>query len=220
MVCVVHFVLVGHTVETLVGSLRCFPVDRVVLVLGVDEGLVGERIARETALGVRRALRGVVFEDFFVDLDDVCSASLCLVEKIVEEKRRGSTVLVNLSGGLRSAGIAAYLAAQVTGVRAYIGLPEYRGRKVVGVRGVVDVPFMPLKKVSEGKKEILLKLLWGDKYVGELIGCREKTGAVKSLISYHLRDLREEGLVEVVKEGRKVRVKLTFAGRLYALSLK
>jgi len=41
----VHFVLVGHTKETILGGLRRFPVDRVVFVFGVNEHLEGEKKA-------------------------------------------------------------------------------------------------------------------------------------------------------------------------------
>jgi DNA-binding transcriptional ArsR family regulator len=41
----------------------------------------------------------------------------------------------------------------------------------------------------------------------------------RSRLSYHIGDLKEEGLIDSVKEGRNLKVSLTFAGRLYAASL-
>jgi DNA-binding transcriptional ArsR family regulator len=41
----------------------------------------------------------------------------------------------------------------------------------------------------------------------------------RSRLSYHLSDLKRDGLVDTVKEGRNLLVSLTFAGRLYSLSL-
>jgi len=224
MVCTVHLVPVGHQAATLVGSLRRYPVDRVVLVLGSHVELEGEKKAREVAKHVRKELGSIPCEDFVIDLDDVSSASLALAERIKEEGKKGCIVMVNLSGSLRSAGIAAYLAALVTGAPAYMGLPDYRDGKVVGVRDVKEVPSIPLLEVSSGKKDILaaLNAAGGSMLLEDLIkstGGDKSAVSERSRLSYHIGDLKEEGLIDSVKEGRNLKVSLTFAGRLYAASL-
>jgi len=214
MTCVVHIVPVGHTKETLIGSLRRFPVDRVVLVLGKNKEAEGEKRARKVAAGLKKDLGSIPWEELFLDLDDVSSVALAVSERISRERAKGCEVLINLSGSLRSAGVGCYLAALVMGARAYIGLPEYRNGKVVGVREVGEVPLVPLKDLSSEKKDILKALLSGPRLMGELL--LEETESERSRLSYHLKDLKKDGLVDTKKEGRNLKVSLTFAGQLYA----
>jgi len=53
----------------------------------------------------------------FVDVDDIEGAALSLVGRIIAERASGCEVLVNLSGSIRSLGVAAYLAALSSGLR-------------------------------------------------------------------------------------------------------
>jgi len=77
---------------------------------------------------------------------------------------------------------------------------------------------IPLKDLSEGKRDILAALRdRGDLLLPELM--KEKTESERSRLSYHLKDLKKDGLVETVKEGRNLKVSLTFAGRLYSAGL-
>jgi len=156
MKCVKHLVPVGFTPEVLAGSIRRFPVDGVILVRGKDRSLPNAEKAEEAARSVREALGSVPCEDFFVDVDDIEGAALSLVGRIIAERASGCEVLVNLSGSIRSLGVAAYLAALSSGAPAYIGLPDYKGGVVCGVRKVVSVPLMPLKELSREKQEIML----------------------------------------------------------------
>lgn len=217
MVCTVHIVPVGHTKETLIGSLRRFPVDRVVLVLGKDGGSDGEKIARKVAAELKKDLGSIPWEELELDLDDVSAVALAVSERITEERSSGCIVMVNLSGSLRSAGVGCYLAALVTRTPAYIGLPSYKGGKPSGVREVKEVPLIPLKDFSKEKKDILKALVAGPKLMGDLLSAN--TEAERSRLSYHLKDLKKDGLVEANKEGRNLRVSLSFAGRLYAQGL-
>ncbi|MBN2251972.1 MAG: hypothetical protein JW724_07865 [Candidatus Altiarchaeota archaeon] len=228
MECVVHIVPVGHTAATLTCSIRRYPVGRVVLVRGRDGSLPGAGDAEKTANTVRKDLGSVPCEDFFVDMDDIESAALSLVDRIMKEKSTGCEVLINLSGSLRSLDVAAYLAALSTGTPAYMGLPDYKKGTIVGVRKVVEVPLMPLKGFSSEKRDIIKAL--GSGKEGMMLGylmravnkgrLREMGVSERSRLSYHLSDLKRDGLVETVKEGRQLKVFLTFAGRLYAAGLE
>jgi len=214
MVCTVHIVPVGHTRETLIGSLRRYPVDRVVFVLGKNKEAEGERKAREVAADLKKDLGTIPWEEMFLDLDDISAVALAVVERINQERAAGCEVRINLSGSLRSAGAGCYLAALVTGTPAYIGLPDYKGGKLAGVREVKEVPLIPLKDFSLEKKGIMKALVMGPKLMGDLLSA--KTESERSRLSYHLKDLKKDGLVETVKEGRNLKVSLTFAGKLYA----
>ena len=226
MKCVVHLVPVGFTHQTLVGSIRRFPVDRVILVRGKDKSLPGADKAEETAKIVKRDLGSVKCEDLFVDIDDIEQSALSLAERILEERGIDCDVMVNLSGSLRSLDVAAYLAALATGAQAYMGLPDYKDGNIIGVRKVVSVPLLPLKGLSTEKRDIIRNLdaskdgLRLEELIKKSGRLREEAGSERSGLSYHLSDLKQDGLVETIKEGRNLKVNLTFAGRLYAVSLK
>ncbi len=223
--CVVHIVPVGHTAPTLIGSIRRYPAGKVILVRGKDKTLQGAKEAEDTAKAVKKALGSITCADLLVDIDDIEQSALSIAERILEERGPECDVLVNLSGSLRSLDVAAYLAALATGSEAYMGLPEYKDKKIVGVRKVVPVPLMPLKDLSIGKRNILRRLSVSPD--GMLLGdltakpkmLREEAMSERSLISYHLSDLKKDCLVETKKEGRNIKAKLTFAGKLYALGL-
>ena len=226
MKCTVHIVPVGHTPQTLVGSIRRYPVDKVILVRGKDKSLPGSEKAEETAKTVRKDLGSVPCEDLFVEIDDIEQSALSLAGRIIMEREPDCDVLVNLSGSLRSLDMAAYLAALSTGAPAYMGLPDYKGGKIVGVRKVVEVPILPLKDVSSEKRVILRALrsakdgLRLEELIKKSGRLREEAVSERSRLSYHLSDLKKDGLVETLKEGRNLRVSLTFAGRLYAAGLE
>lgn len=225
MKCVVHLVPVGFTAPTLVGSIRRFPVDRVILVRGKDMSLPGADKAEETAKNVKKDLGSITCEDLFVDIDDIEQSALSLAGRIIKERGSGCDVLVNLSGSLRSLDVAAYLAALSTGAPVYMGLPDYKDGNVVGIRKVVDVPILPLKDLSKEKRDILCALnsagegLLLEGLIKKSGRLREEAVSERSRLSYHLSDLKKDGLVDTVKEGRNLKVRLTFAGKLYASGL-
>jgi DNA-binding transcriptional ArsR family regulator len=225
MKCVVHIVPVGHTPETLIGSIRRYPADKVFLVRGKDKALPGAKEAEETANKVRKALGSIKCEDLPVDIDDIEMSALLIAEKILAEKAGDCDVMVNLSGSLRSLDVAAYLAALATGAQAYMGLPDYKDKKIVGVRKVVTVPLMPLKDLSTEKRDIIRALgaskdgLRLEELIKRSGRLREEAVSERSRLSYHISDLKKDGLVETIKEGRNIKAKLTFAGKLYALRL-
>lgn len=225
MKCIVHLVPVGFTPQTLVGSIRRYPVDRVILVRGKDKSLPGADKAEETAKTVKKDLGSVKCDDLFVDIDDIEQSALSLAGRIIKERDEGCDVMVNLSGSLRSLDVAAYLAALSTGAPAYMGLPDYKEGKVVGVRKVVDVPILPLKDISKEKRDILASLnsakdgLLLEALIKKSGRLREEAVSERSRLSYHLSDLKKDGLIETVKVGRNLKVKLTFAGKLYSSGL-
>ncbi len=223
---VTHIVPVGHTKETLVESLRRFPVGRIILVLGDDPGREGERKARRIAEEVKRDMGSIPCEEIYVNLDDVLSTTLTLVRKIREETGKGCEVKLNLSGSLRSVNIAGYLTALMTSAPAYVGIPEYKGDRISGIREIQYMPCIPLKELSGEKKGIIKLLSSGEgMYLEDLISKLKprlhKSGYdnERSRLSYHIKDLRRDGFVETVKEGRNLKIKLSGFGRVYAEGL-
>lgn len=223
MAAVVHFVPVGHTKETLVESIRQYPISRVILLLGDNPSLESEQRARGIAKEITKDLGSVKIQEVEVDADNVPSAALAITELMKKEKESGNKVMVNLSGSLRSIGLAAYIAAIATKSEAYVGIPEYSGNKISGVKHVIDVPVMPLKQLSEGKRAIL-KLLkkaeYGiDQMIAKISPKLKKNSqeylSERSRLSHHLNDLKQEKLVETIKEGKNIKIRLTQLGKIY-----
>jgi DNA-binding transcriptional ArsR family regulator len=180
--------------------------------------------ADSVVTSVRKGLGSIKCAVFDVDAEDLDSAALSLAEKIMEEMHSGCTVLVNLSGSCGLLGVAAYLAALSTGTPAYLGVPGYADGRVCIVKKVVSVPFMPLKDLLAEKRDILRALgaKPGGLLLEELIkrsGKLREASSERSRMSYHISDLKRDGLVETSKEGRNIRVKASSSGLLYASSL-
>lgn len=217
---ITHIVPVGHTKETLVQSLRRFPVSKVVLVLGNKPETDSEKKAREIAKQVKEELGSIPCEEIEVDGDDIPSAALTIIEKI--KKEEGVKVIINLSGSLRSIGVAAYIAALVTESETYIGIPEYVNGKVIGVQKIVEVPIIPLIPFSAGKREILHALSKSELTLDELIKklrpkikkCSSEYAIEKSRLSHHITDLKEEHFIESTG-GKNAKINLTKLGQIY-----
>ena len=219
---VVHVVPVGFTKETLLESLQYYPVSKVVLVLGNKPELDTEQKAREVAKEIKKDLGVTQSEEIYVDLEDISSAALQITGKITKEQKNGAEVKVNLSGSIRTIGIAAYLAALTTRSEAYIGIPSYQDGKVRGISSVVKVPLPPLKELSKEKTSIL-KTLDKELTLEELtakLNPKIKRGNkkylhAKSLLSYHIKDLKKDGFIETKKEGKTLKIKTTTMGGIY-----
>jgi len=226
---ITHIIPVGHTKETLIGSLRRYPITKVILVLGDKPELESEKKARDIAKKLRRDLGTIPCEEIYVNLDDVLNIALILVNKIKTEIKKGYKVMINLSGSLRSVNIAGYIAAVMTSTPAYVGIPEYDKENIVGVKNVIEVPLIPVEELFSEKMEIINFLNSVDSaYLEDVIkeinpDIDEKNlDKERSRLSYHIKDLKKAGLVISKKEGRKVKLSLSEMGKLYiqGLSIK
>jgi len=224
---ITHIVPVGHTKETLVESLRRFPVSKIVLVLGDKPEIESEKIARGIAEKVKAEMGSVPCEEIYVDLDDVLSIALVLVRRIRAEVKSGCGVKLNLSGSLRSVDIAGYAAALMTSTPVYIGIPAYERNRIVGIKGIQTMPLIPIKEFFSEKKEIIQLLgSVGGIYLEDIIKKlrpdlnSEDYDKERSRLSYHIKDLKKEGFVETEKDGRKLKVRLSGVGRIYVEGLE
>ncbi len=224
MVGITHIVPVGFTVSILADSIRSKPFSKVILVVGDNPGDKEEDNARKTAQELIGKLGEIDSEIIEVPSMDVYAAADIISRKIVAEKKDGNTVLANLSGSLRTIGIAAYVAATLCGVESYIGMPSYKDEKIAGARSVVDVPCLPIKNLFEDKQKILSQITEEGRSMVELITSlnpdlsREdpKYNSERSRISHHIKDLKGDSLVDSEKDGKEVRIKLTELGKIYS----
>lgn len=224
---VTHIVPVGHTKEKLVDSIRQFPVHRVVLIVGEDLNVSGEDKVYDTAKEIEKELKGFVeIEWRKVDKLDVLNGAIDILKIIKEERASGKEVKINVTGSLRTIGIACYIAALVSNVEIYSALPAYKNGKVIGIKEILKIPFFPIKELPEEQLEIL-QVLQGNSTssVDELIarlkpklrkGTREYANE-RARLSHHLKILREDGFLESEKAGKNVKLKLSRIGEIYAM---
>jgi len=224
---VTHIVPVGHTKEKLVDSIRQFPVHKVILVVGKDRGVSGEDKVYITAREIERELKGFVeIEWRKVDKLDVLNGAIDILKIVKEERARGREVKINVTGSLRTIGIACYIAALVTNIEIYSALPAYKNGKVVGIKEISPIPFFPIKELPEEQMQILRALQGnGVASIDELIarlkpklkkGTRDYANE-RARLSHHLKLLREDGFVEGEKAGKNVKLKLSKIGEIYAM---
>ncbi len=218
----IHIVPVGHTPQTIIESLRRYPVSKIVFVFGDDPEQESEQTAHQTAESVKKAFGSVDISEIEVSTTDVLSAAL-KIAKTINKLRAEGEVMVNLSGSLRTIGLSAYMAASVTNTKAYVGTPKYEGKKVTGVKEVVELPQMPLKKLFDEKRYILNEISSEGTILEEiitklspkLIKGDPRYNSERSRISHHLKDLKKDSLIETKKEGKNTKAYLTKLGELY-----
>ena len=225
----VHIVPVGFSKEKLLESLRHYPFQKVYLLVGRDH-LEREEDVRRIAEELKQDLEVIAeVEKVEVEKEDVLEAAKEILEIINSEKAKGNEVMVNISGSMRTLAIASYIAASLSGARVYSGISRYNEEgKPIGVHRTVDIPLFPVKKLSK-KKEAILKILYESedkassleeiirKLKPELEPGSKKYNAERSLVSYHVNALKEEGFVETEKVGKNLLVKLTKLGEVYLL---
>ncbi|AEA46647.1 HFX_2341 family transcriptional regulator domain-containing protein [Archaeoglobus veneficus] len=227
---VVHIMPVGLNKERLLESIRRsgYPIQKVYLVLGNDKGLSGEEDVHKAAEEIEKTLNVLVeVEKIYVDKLDVYSAALDMLKVIKTELDEGNEILINASDAPRTLCIACYIAAQLSGSRLYIAMPKYEGGKEVGIEKIVEIPIPPLKRISDDKIVIVktIQEQGGEvESINKLIELLEgktedqkKYMAQRARMSYHLKGLEEDGLVEMRREGKNVKIKLTELGKAYAL---
>jgi len=154
----------------------------------------------------------------------VYKAAHKIMEVIRRERSAGREVLINVSGSMRTLGIACYIAGCMTNTKVYATLSRYdEAGRVIGVEKTYAIPIFKLKKPPPERMEILRALAEGEARSVEELIARLKPGLSKSTasydnerarLSYHIRALREEGLVETERNGKNLRLWLTEKARM------
>jgi DNA-binding transcriptional ArsR family regulator len=225
---VTHIVLVGHTKDVLINSVKQFPVHKVILVIGKDPNVTGESKVYDTANEIERELKSFAnIEQREVDKLDVFSGAIDILKLIKEEKAKDHDIKINISGSLRTIGIACYIAALVTDTEIYSALPEYDSGKVVGIKGILNVPLFPVKEISDEQMRILT-ILEGNgvasveelitKLKPDLVKETKEYANERARLSHHLNILRKGGLLESEKTGKNVKLSLSRIGEIYVIA--
>jgi len=218
---VVHVLPVGTNKDVLLESTKLSgrPIQKVYLILGKDDG---EEIYRN-ADEIEKTLSVLVeVKRITVDKKDIYGTALDMLKVIKEELKDGNEVLINASDTTREMCISCYIAAQLSGSKLYLAITS-NGK----IEKVIDVLIPPLKKISDDKLTIIKTIAeqGGEvESINKLIELLEgktddqkKYMAQRARMSYHLKGLEEDGLVEMRREGKNVRIMLTELGKAYAL---
>ena len=227
----VHIVPVGFTKEKLIDSLKNYPFQKVYLLEGSNPNLEGEDTARETARDMKDSLKSVVeVLEVEVDKEDVFESVKTIVAIITAEQSEGNKVKLNVTGSMRTVGIACYLAASITGAEVYAGVSDYDKKGgYLGIKKIVSIPSFPIRRISNGKQAILEALNECDGEVDSLediittINSDLRPGVEgyegeRSRTSYLVKELEKDGFVESEKSGKMLKVKLSKLGEIYAIA--
>ncbi len=218
---VVHVLPVGTNKDVLLESTKLSgkPIQKVYLVLGKDDS---EEIYKN-ADEIEKTLSVLVeVKRITVNREEIYATALDMLRVIKEELKNGNEVLINASDTTRELCVACYIAAQLSGSKLYMAITS-DGK----IKKVVDVLIPPLKKISDDKLTIIRTI---DEQGGEVESInkliellegktedQKKYMAQRARMSYHLKGLEEDGLVEMKREGKNVRIRLTELGKAYAL---
>lgn len=227
---IAHIVPVGHTKLKLLESLRQFPMQKVILLLGKDRNLEGEDKARQTAMDLRIDIKAIAeVEEETIDKEDVLQCALDITRIISKERKDDFEVKLNATGSMRTVGIGCYIAALVTGAEIYSGLSAYdEAGENIGIKKILHIPPFPIKDISKEQFKIL-KGLSGNggsvNSVDELISIvnpeaspdRSDYQKERARFSYHLKELKKDGFIETEKEGKNVKVRLSKIGEIYVI---
>ena len=218
---VVHVLPVGTNKDVLLESTKLSgkPIQKVYLILGKDDGKEIYKNADE----IEKTLSVLVeVKRITVDKKDIYGTALDMLKVIKEELKDGNEVLINASDTTREMCISCYIAAQLSGSKLYLAITS-NGK----IDRVIDVLIPPLKKISDDKLTIIKTIAeqGGEvESINKLIELLEgktddqkKYMAQRARMSYHLKGLEEDGLVEMRREGKNVRIMLTELGKAYAL---
>jgi len=149
-------------------------------------------------------------------------STLLEILKIIKAEKQEGEVYITISDVTKELCIACLLSAQISRSKIYMAVTS-NGK----VERVVDLLIPPVKSIGEDKM-IIIKTIdenGGDvESINKLIELIEgktedqkKYMAQRARMSYHLKGLEDDGLVEMQREGKNVRIKLTPLGRAYAL---
>lgn len=218
---VVHVLPVGLNKDVLLESTKLSgkPIQKVYLVLGKDDREDVYKNAEE----IEKTLSVLVeVNKILVNKTEIYATALDILRVIKEELKNGNEVLINASDTTRELCIACYIAAQLSGSKLYMAVTS-DGK----IDRVIDILIPPLKKISDDKLTIIKTI---DEQGGEVESInkliellegktedQKKYMAQRARMSYHLKGLEEDGLVEMKREGKNVRIKLTELGKAYAL---
>ncbi|NOY10898.1 MAG: transcriptional regulator [Archaeoglobi archaeon] len=219
---VVHVIAVGMNKDRIMESLKMsgYPIQKAYLAMPKSKEYESVAEELEKALSVL-----VEIEKIYVDESDVYGSAIKILSALKKEKDEGNQIYINATDAPRTLMISCYITAQLVDGKMYVALPKYEGGKEVGVDKIVEIPVPPLKKIGEDKLRILKAIYNNGKEVDSINsliklieGKLEKQKAYmaqRAKMSYHLKGLEKDGLIEMRRDGKNVRITLTPLGEAF-----
>ncbi|MHA1784922.1 MAG: HFX_2341 family transcriptional regulator domain-containing protein [Candidatus Helarchaeota archaeon] len=222
-----QIVLVGHSRLRLIEGIKRFPTAKLILLLGKNVELEGELKVIQTANAIELAFKALMaVKRVQIDKEDIFSAAETILNIIKIEVKEGNEVLINVSGSLRQMAIACYIVALVSKTPIYSVLPKYDEKfNEIGISRIFEIPFFPIKELSREKIRILNTIKENkmidsiDQLITKLMPNlhEDSYNNARAKLSYHLKDLEDNGFLKKGRLGKKVRIKLTETGEIYLL---
>lgn len=218
---VTHIVPVGFTPEKLIASIRHYPVHKVIIVtLSGDE--MNDNV-QATVNELTDSFKGIEIEGEVVARENLFHAVLNILDIAETEIKKGRTVMINISGGLRNIGISAYIASLVSGISIYTDIPDLSDSGEYMLKGILEIPSFPIKDLPKEQMDILQELGSGVDSQDMLITRLKpdlKKGSVefnneRSRLSHHIKKLKKDGFVETEKKGRSLVIRMSVLGEIY-----
>lgn len=215
-----HLVPVGFKSNKLIASLKQFPVHKIVLMIHAGDH-EDERVMTAVK-DIEHAFKGFDVMTFLIEREAVLYSSLQILSLIEKEVKAGSTVKINISGGMRNVGIAAYIASLVSGIPIYSDIPGYKDGTYY-LEGILDIPLIPIKELAKEQMVLLEKLGDGVDSVDELISRLKPElekgtvdfGNERSRLSHHIRKLSADGFIETQKNSKNLVIEKSKLGEIY-----
>lgn len=217
---VTHIVPVGVKRDDILDGLKQYLIHRAVLLIGEDN-----RKCRDVAKELEKALKGYAdVEKVDAWTNDVFELALRLVDIIEAEEKRGKEVMLNISCSSGNTGVACYLASLTTNSKVYTTVAEPDSGRASKVQ---EILLFPKKDIPAEQINILVSLYNGvAESLDELISrikpeLKKNTTAFnneRARICYHVKSLRNIGLIETEKTGKNLRIALNPIGQLYLKS--
>ncbi|MFO8051663.1 MAG: DUF6293 family protein [Thermoplasmatota archaeon] len=239
----VHVVPMGLEVDRVIGGLKRFPTNRLILLYGKVKDSEIEKKARKNGERIKEMVSATMdVEEMEMDIFDFYSGTRKLRELFEDLNEQGCAVHVNLSTGNRIITSAALLACFMTGANPYYvhpvnySIPEDQEVLSHGVDRVIAIPSVSIAGPTT-TEETILKVLGSmggsARHETSLIAPLDQIGGVfkekndreskraylarkRAHLSRLLRALEKNGYIELVKRGKFVKVELTDTGRLFS----
>ncbi len=208
----VHIIPVDKRCDVVLESVKeCGkPIQKAYLVFCDDKSCIKD---------VKNALKNFIeVEEVRVERE-VYSALMEILKVIKREVGEGNSVYLNLSDAPRELCIAGVMSAQIANAGVYMAVSN----------DVIELKVPPIKTIGEDKANLIrvIEENGGEvESINRLIELTEgkiedhrKYMAQRARMSYHLKGLEEDGLIEMKREGKNVRIRLTPLGRAFAIML-
>lgn len=213
----VHIIPLGKRCDIILESIKRSgkPIQKAYLIVSREDSCVED---------IEKALKNFIEVEVVRVNDDVYDAAIEILKIIKKELKEGSEVYINLSDAPKELYISGLISAQISRTNVYMAVTS-NGK----VERVLDLKVPPIKSIGEDKVA-LIKVLEENggevESINKLIELMEgkiddqkRYMAQRARMSYHLKGLEEDGLIEMKREGKNVRIRLTPLGKAFVIML-